>query len=97
MDIDEAKNEYLRILPTLNDLNEQLKRVRKVERKCKNTFKKYCKDTGRSLTVGGKTFAFETKEKVVCTLDRVEDHFNNSEVERFKAVNTETKESFKSS
>jgi len=97
MDLQHAKEEYTRILPELTTLQNQLKGLKKKERKCKNAFKKYCKDTGSSLTVAGKTFSFKTKEKVVCTLDRVEDYFNASEVERFKAMNTEEKETFSTS
>jgi len=94
MEVEEAKREYLRILPALKEATDQLKSLRKVERKCKKAFRNYCKTNHQSLTVGPTTFEIKTKTKVCCNLERVEEHWPSGDVEVFKLNNTEEVESF---
>ena len=46
------------------------------------------------LRVGTMTFGFEKKEKIVCTMDRVEKAFPNDQVSGFKEQNKQAKEVF---
>ena len=97
MDLAEAKREYLNILPALAQANEGLKALRKVERRCKKTFRAHCKQTNQPLTVGPTTFEVKRQEKVIVNMERIEEHFPSGDVERFKINNTEDVEKFVSS
>ena len=93
--IEDAKRIYLEQLPKLQQLTDQLKQVRKVIGAQKRLFKKYMKEHKVSqLRVGTVTFGFETKEKIVCTMDRVEQAFPSAQVVRFKEQNKQAKEVF---
>lgn len=96
MDIEDAKETYLRLVPELESANTHIKSLRKTEAKCKKAFKKYVKEHG-PLTITGKTFRFEQKEKVVLTMDRVEEAFPARDVENYKHNNMEQVEVFKAS
>lgn len=94
MDIDTAVETYLRLLPELETKQKEMKALRNVERKCKAAFKKHVKQHG-PLHVGGKTFQFEQKEKVVLTMDRLEEQMPAREVQAYIQNNTEQVEVFK--
>ena len=94
MDIETAKSTFLNLLPQQQDLQARKKEYTKVERQCKNAFKKHVKETGRPLTVGGRVFSFEEKEKVVLTMERVEHAFAPDHVKQYVANNTEKTEVF---
>lgn len=96
MDIETAKRLYQELIPTLETTSKEMKELRKVERRCKAAFKKYLKSSGSpSLTVGGKTFSFEKKEKCVVSMDRMEDAFAPNLIQQYKQMNTEEVEVFK--
>lgn len=96
MDITTAKRLYLEMLPRLETMTKDMKELRKVERRCKNAFKKHLKTSGdASLSVGGKTFSFEKKEKCIVSMDRMEDSFAPGLIKRYKETNTEEVEVFK--
>lgn len=93
--IDEAKRIYLEQIPKLQRLNDELKQVRKIIGAQKRAFKKHMKQNNLpQLRVGTTTFGFEKKEKIVCTMDRVEKAFPNDQVLRFKEQNKQAKEVF---
>ena len=96
MDIDTAKRLYIELLPTLESTSKEIKELRKVERLCKTAFKNHLKTSGNAtLTVGGKTFSFEKKEKCVVSMDRMEDAFAPNLIQQYKSTNTEEVEVFK--
>lgn len=93
--VEEAKRIYLEQIPKLQQLNDQLKQVRKIIGTQKRVFKKHMKQHNLSqLRVGTTTFGFEKKEKIVCTMDRVEKAFPSDQVVRFKEQNKQAKEVF---
>ena len=47
------------------------------------------------LNVHGATFVIQSKEKVQCNLELMEQHFNSNDVENYIRENTVTKEVFK--
>ena len=95
MDIEQAKQVYLEKLPELQQLNDQIKAVRKQIGGAKRVFKKHMKHHKmQRLQVGNITFGFEKKEKVVCTMERVEQSFPPDQVLDFKNKNKQAKEVF---
>jgi len=89
MDLDTAKSTFLNLLPALETLNTERKKLVKIDRQCKTVFKKFVKESGRPLTVGGRVFSFEEKEKVVLTMERVENAFDADVVKQYVVDNTE--------
>ena len=98
MDIEVAKRLYCELLPSLETKTKEIKDLRKVERRCKAAFKKHMKEHGaNSFSVGGKTFSFEKKEKIVVSMDRIEESFPPAQVAKYKDSNKEQVEVFKCS
>ena len=98
MDIEVAKRLYCELLPSLETKAKEIKDLRKVERRCKAAFKKHMKEHGaNSFSVGGKTFSFEKKEKIVVSMDRIEESFPPAQVAKYKDSNKEQVEVFKCS
>tara|TARA_B100001248_G_C27075892_1_gene316071 strand:- start:26 stop:322 length:297 start_codon:yes stop_codon:yes gene_type:complete len=96
MDIDTAKRLYVELLPRLETTSKEMKELRKIERRCKTAFKKYLQSSGNnSVTVGGKTFSFEKKQKCVVSMDRMEDAFAPNLIQQYKEANTEEVEVLK--
>ena len=50
-----------------------------------------------SFSVGGKTFSFEKKEKIVVSMDRIEESFPPAQVAKYKDSNKEQVEVFQCS
>lgn len=93
--LEEAKRIYLEQIPKLQQLNDQIKQVRKIIGTQKRVFKKHMKQNNLpQLRVGTTMFGFEKKEKIVCTMDRVERSFPNDQVLKFKEQNKQAKEVF---
>lgn len=93
--LEEAKRIYLEQIPKLQQLNDQIKQVRKIIGTQKRVFKKHMKQNNLpQLRVGTTMFGFEKKEKIVCTMDRVEKSFPNDQVLKFKEQNKQAKEVF---
>jgi len=79
----------------LEQRNKELKETKTTIARCKREFKKYMLSHNlKSMCVAGKTFMFEPSEKVVLTLDRVEQAFPESQVKKYKEENTEKKTTF---
>ncbi len=79
----------------LEQRNNELKEVRKNISRCKREFKNYMVNNKIStLDIAGKTFTFEPSEKVVVTLDRIEQSFPETAVHKYKQENTEKKTVF---
>lgn len=92
----EASQVYGDLLPQIKTVQEQLKQLRKQETKAKRIFRKYMKQNQlNELNVHGATFMIESKEKVQCNLDLIEQHFNSHDVDQYVRENTVTKEVFK--
>ena len=92
----DASQLFQSIKPQVQSLQEQLKQLRKEESKAKRIFKKYMKRNNiNELNVHGVNFVIESKERVQCNMELVEEHFKTSEVEDFVRENTVTKEVFK--
>lgn len=94
MDLETAKSTFLNLLPQQQELQARRKQLTKVDRRCKNAFKKHVKESGQPLTVGGRVFSFEEKEKVVLTMERVEQAFAPDHVREYVMNNTEKSEVF---
>lgn len=94
--LQQVEKTFLDALQSMDQLNKQLKASRKVAGKCKKEIKKYMVDNKiQSLDIGGKTFCFEKKQKVVVTMDRMEKAFKEEDVARYKQQNMENKTVFK--
>ena len=92
----EASQKYGQLLPQIKVAQEQLKQLRKEETKAKKIFRKYMKQKNMSeVNVHGATFVIQSKEKVQCNLELMEQHFNSNDVENYVRENTVTKEVFK--
>ncbi|MBO73886.1 MAG: hypothetical protein CMD33_01285 [Flavobacteriales bacterium] len=90
-----ASQVYQETLPKLFELRDQCKELSKLLAKQKKVFKKYMKENSMDeLRVGEITFTFESKEKIMCNIDRVEQYFGTDQMAEFKRRNTETKERF---
>ena len=93
--LEEAKRLYLEQLPIIEQLSEQMKASRKIMSSSKRVFRKYLKDNRLTeLRVGSKTFGFEQKEKIVCTIDRMENAFPADQMARYKEANLKRNEAF---
>ena len=95
--LDEARRLYLATVDPMILLQSQLKELRSTANKQRRVFKKYMQQNDiEELVVGTETFSLEKREKVVCTMERVENAFPAKDVLEFKKANTETKTIFRS-
>ena len=95
--LDEAKRIYLATADPMKELQGQLKELRSTANKQRRVFKKYMQQENLDeLVVGPDTFSMEKKERIVCTMERVENSFDEKAVQKFKKANTEVKVVFKS-
>ena len=77
-------------------MTDQLKQLKKQSNKHVGKIKKFMKQNGQNkLELNGITFSFNTKEKVVLKMDRVESMFSPEDVQRYKEQNLEQSTSFK--
>lgn len=94
--LEEAKRLYLATADPMKQLQGQLKELRSTANKQRRVFKKYMQQQKlQELVVGPDTFSMEKKERIVCTMERVENAFDANAVANFKKANTEVKVVFK--
>ena len=95
-EIQEALAKFQELQPTIAELTDQLKQLKKQSNKHVGKIKKFMKQNGQNkLELNGITFSFNTKEKVVLKMDRVESMFSPEDVQRYKEQNLEQSTSFK--
>jgi len=95
-DIQEAFSKFQELQPSIAELTDQLKQLKKQSGKHVGKIKKFMKQNGQNkLELNGITFSFNTKEKVVLKMERVESMFSPEDVQRYKEQNLEQSTSFK--
>lgn len=94
-ELEEHAKAFVEANAFLEQKTKELKEARKKITQCKKEFKKYMVTHKiKILDIGGKRFSFEPSEKVVVTLDRIENSFPESAVTKYKQENTEKKTVF---
>lgn len=95
LELQEQAKTFAEANALLEQRNNETKEVKKNITRCKREFKKYMiQNKISTLEIAGKTFTFEPSEKVVVTLDRIEQSFAESAVNKYKQENTEKKTVF---
>lgn len=90
--VEEAKNAFLEVQPDIERISKELRTLKKTQTRAKKIIRAYMEQTQMTtLDVGNTQFNRAVKDKVVCTMDRVEETFGAEAAQRFGAMNTEPK------